>query len=542
MTTALAPSSSSLALLPPDFFGLNGSKKVNAILSLPDPAGFVQSLREDEFYLLVRDIGPSDSMELLGMSTPEQRVALFDFDAWDRDELVPTAFDGWLDILREAGHDLAVETVRSLDPELLVSYLLKSVVAIFDRTEEDAIRDFPGEYEQLLSPDNDFTFMIDPEEADAPAHVRRLLTLLWQGDDYEAARAIIFSARAGLTAEQTELAYGFRAGRLADLGFPDAETAWQLYAPVAPAAVRQRLLEASPVATPVDPALHVALMWSGQPGSFLNAALQEAGSPERFLVDFGFAVNHAAVAAPHGVSQLDPERLAPLAQRVHGTVSLGLEWLSEGQVARAAELIRAGAGPLELHQVGHALAMGLAKRAAPLGRKTRGLLAAEDQALIDALGTRPSPSTQSPGETLSRPFRTLADVAEAERRLAALERLVAAFEGVFGFDRATFDAHVFAGLDPQDKPFITLTSLAATLVAHVALDQAPTFEPLGGGELSAVRDALPALGPRLSALRQRLPGADAALDAGEAALREALGEVQGRVDPRFLEGALLVRA
>ncbi len=536
MTEAIERSSP-LALLPAGFFELSGSKKVNTLLSLEDPAAFIQGLREDEFYFLVHDIGPSDSLELVEMSTPEQRVALIDFDAWEKDELAPGELDNWLDLLWHANPDIAVETVRSLDPELLTTYLMRSVVAIFDRTEEDEIRDASGEYEIVTSPDMDFTFLVDPAESDAVAHLRRLLDLLWRGDGHFG-RSVIFSARSGLLFEQTELAYGFRMARLADLGFPDLEVAWQLFAPVDPDRVK-RTLELGRASG--GSALHVALARSGRPARFLNAALDAAESPEAFLVDFGFMVNRAVVVSPNGMAQLDPERLAPLARRVHATISLGLEWIADGSVSHAAELLRGGAAPLVLHQVGHALAMKLARRATPLAPKVRGLLEPADQALLDGLGTRPGPSYAGRSATVgaieARAFETVAELTDADARLTTVENLFAAFEGAFGFNRAAFEAHA-----PGDPALLTLQTLAATLVAHLLVNEVPSFEPLDGAALTAAAGQLERLDAVVSEWAQRVTGAEVALAVGAAALRDTLGGIRGPVDPRFVVGALRVRA
>ena len=117
------PRSRAMQQLPVDFEKLSGTGKINAILDLPDTSSFVQSLAPDSLYLLMRDIGVEDCLDLLPLTTLEQRRAFIDLDAWRGAELDTVELDSWLSTLSIAGGEqLVVDTVaegtKSLQPDI----------------------------------------------------------------------------------------------------------------------------------------------------------------------------------------------------------------------------------------------------------------------------------------------------------------------------------------------------------------------------------------------------------------------------------------
>ena len=154
-----------LRQLPDNFQRLSGSAKVNAILDLSDPESFIRKLAPDSLYLLLREIGVEDCLDLIPMTTSEQRQAFVDLDVWRGAELDTAELDAWLAILSAAGGEqLVVDTVSDLDPELLVDYILNHAVIVLDRTEEDEIEAYEQHYIHLRTPDQDFVIVLPPTE------------------------------------------------------------------------------------------------------------------------------------------------------------------------------------------------------------------------------------------------------------------------------------------------------------------------------------------------------------------------------------------
>ncbi|MBT9556439.1 MAG: hypothetical protein IV100_10440 [Myxococcales bacterium] len=540
--------------LPPRFHALDGAHKVNAILNLPDVRGFVEALPPDEFYFLVKDIGPMDAVDLIQYSTPEQRVAFFDFDGWDKDILEPSQVDEWLDVLREADRFLPAETLKLLDPEFVSAYLLEFVRAIFDRTEEDEMRVYESDYEFVMTPDLDFTLVIDPGLEDVSAGVRRIITLLYQGDPHNA-RAIMFNCRALLKLEQTELAFQFRQSRLADLGFPTPEDAAALYARIDEAAYAAALSrdaaegDSPYVVPPVSDAggrTHLVLSRVRADDSFLNRVIarldaEDRPNADRFLSDFGSCVNWAVVASPEGVNFDSSGRVEGLASDVHATVGLALEHLSDAEEGRAVALARKAA-PLHLHQLGQQLAVRRAIRARALVRRGGSLFGDDLGAFFRALDLRPRPRFQPPGATLPAPFRTPGELHRADELLDAAEAQLQAFETHLGFDLAAFTSFAFVGLNADDKRFITFETLARTATARVVLGGAPSFDPLTATELEGVRRALLSGGDVLASLPSGVgPALTALFETSLESLSETFAELTPPLDPRFFTGVLLAR-
>jgi hypothetical protein len=323
-----------LQKLPERFHELSGRRKADSILSLKDPAGFIQRLRPDEMYALVADIGVNDALGLIELTSDEQKLTFFDIDCWRGDTLDPGGMDQWLDTLQTIDPQFPIDMVGKLDPEMLCAYLLADTVEIFDRTQEDEINQYEAMYPQLRTRDGDFV-LVQRHDLDTETQNfnRRMLEYLYR-HDLEYARDLITSARSGLRLEQEELALQFRRGRLMDLGFPDPAAAHEMYARINVFELRRQLAEAE-VRRPLDDdsGLALALVQSHVRGSFLSECAQGLEAPEEFVRDFAHCVNRAIVASPEGMALQDATLFAETARRVHATVSLGLEQVTDGDVA-----------------------------------------------------------------------------------------------------------------------------------------------------------------------------------------------------------------
>ena len=534
-----------LARLPRGFHALDGMRKVDAILSLDDPESFVHGLSADVLFLLLHDIGVTDCLELVALTTPEQRLVFADIDCWRGESFQPDRFDEWLDLLTAADHDVVVETVGQADPELLVSYVLEKVVTIFDRTEEDSIQEHEQIYNLLYTPDRDFVLVLPPEATEGDEAVKnlgRLIDLLYRFDPVFA-RAIVMSARIGLPTENVELAAHFRRGRLADLGFPEPGDAHELYAPIRVETVRAQI-EAQP--RPSVPEFGERLAWGlvrrpSREMAFLDACLERAEQVERIGRDIGYCVNRAVVASPEGILLRNVERVQSIADRVRATIGLGLEYLADGEVEVGARLLDA-AWAMQLFQTGHALAADLRRRGRALQSRARGLLPQALEPTLEALEGHPQPQLAlADGRT--QPFRSLAQIHQVGGLLGRQEELCDAFERAFGFTLEQYERHDFTGIGEDDRLFITLETLARTLLAHVAAGRDPSFEPLDPSDLPSVLSRLHELPALAKDLATRVgQGADRVLPAAAASLVEALQglPLDGPLDGRFLSGGLLL--
>lgn len=116
---------------------------LNSLIELPDLASTIQALPARTFAALVRKVGVEDAGELVAIATTEQLVQAFDEDlfvserAGEREALDVGRFVVWLEVLLEAGDEVAADRVAELDEDF-VAHALGGVLLVLD---EDALRD-----------------------------------------------------------------------------------------------------------------------------------------------------------------------------------------------------------------------------------------------------------------------------------------------------------------------------------------------------------------------------------------------------------------
>jgi hypothetical protein len=76
--------------------GLPPEKALARILADSQPAALVHSFPEQDFYLLVNEIGPEDSLPLLSLATHKQWEHMVDLETWQKDRLDLKMVTRWL--------------------------------------------------------------------------------------------------------------------------------------------------------------------------------------------------------------------------------------------------------------------------------------------------------------------------------------------------------------------------------------------------------------------------------------------------------------
>jgi hypothetical protein len=158
-----------------------------------------------------------------------------------------------------------------------------------------------------------------------------------------------------MTSELEELALQFRAGRLADQGFPELVEALTIYARLDPAAFVPGSDKASVSAAPTA---NVPVMPAGG-DSLLQRVMARAHSEELWQ-ELNYLVNCALVA--EGAAFADAEAMQGALQRVYGCLTIALEFLSGSDEARALEIVR-GEYLKRLFQLGWNILRGLQGKA-----------------------------------------------------------------------------------------------------------------------------------------------------------------------------------
>ena len=124
--------------------GLSRTRSLlNSLIELPDLARTIQALPAPAFAALVRKVGVEDAGELVALATTEQLVHAFDEDlfvsdrAGERESLDVGRFVVWLEVLLEAGDEVAANRVADLEEDF-VAHALAGVILVL---EEEALRD-----------------------------------------------------------------------------------------------------------------------------------------------------------------------------------------------------------------------------------------------------------------------------------------------------------------------------------------------------------------------------------------------------------------
>ena len=77
-------------------------KALDRILRDHQPAALVHSFPEQDFYLLVNEIGAEDSLPLLALATNKQWEHIVDLETWQKDHIDIHSVTRWMSLLMEA--------------------------------------------------------------------------------------------------------------------------------------------------------------------------------------------------------------------------------------------------------------------------------------------------------------------------------------------------------------------------------------------------------------------------------------------------------
>jgi len=525
--------------------GPRGYRRIDALLSSDDAAGAIAALSPGEVFELVHEVGFEDAADLIHLATPAQIQGCLDLDGWTKDELDVAPLAPWLNAVMDAGFEKFGEVWGKLDAELR-ALILQRQVKIYD---VNLGEEPPEENEGQIIATVDTFFMIELLGDDASQRlVMRLIDDLYRADA-DLARHTIMSARSELPAELEEQSYRWRSGRLADMGYVDFYDALDLFRPLEPSQVQ--IGEGShDHIIGEDTRLPVAIAEQVMGRSFLARALAAISDPEEAeRLEAGLMVLVNKVLAAGRAKPGKAEVVQRGALYATATLSLGLETLARGDVARATEAL--GSIAVErMFRVGYTVTQKLARLAQALA--PRSITASSPAKELVAALCSPRPLfagiADEPPTPGLRPFESAADLRRAGELLTSLTVRIALVEGL-GVDV------VAAGQAPEPRP--SLDDHVRTALARAVVGGELRGEALSQHELTALRDRgmvdgvlTPAAREAgLAAIRGRLGAAQLTasgpivvrlVDGWLADLEAILGTVQdAEIDPRFVEGVLV---
>jgi hypothetical protein len=443
---------------------LPAGARLEALLEAEDAPALVRSFPAEQLYATIAEVGLADATELVQLASPQQFQSLVDLGAWRNDRLDPRALLEWLRAARGAQPEEGLAKLRGIDLELL-ELMLRELTVIHDleetpepATEGVTIDSADGHYR--------IEFKVEgPEQA-----ALRALLFDLMGENPLAFSRLLEAVRWELPSELEETALRFRWGRLADLGFPDPESAAGLYASV-------------PVRwPPAEPPAETALARIGAPRpDFVQIALDGLNPAERQTAEEELRGVYNAALVSDGADPGDLAAFRSAAERARDTLGLGLEHETGGEPARAADVLR-DIPIRRLFQIGFSLGLRLKHRAdrlasKPLARLDGQWLVWPDLAKVVAAVRKPRPLHAPAVEGAEPvPFRSIREIRETDHQLERAERQQAVFAALLGGTEASA-RRALEGLGPSWPAGGTPAVLSAAL-AQALLEGVPRVAPL----------------------------------------------------------------
>jgi len=204
------------------------------ILDHPRPGELVQSFPEEDFYFLIHDIGPEDSLAILSMASAAQWEYIIDLESWQRDGMDISALTKWFRLLLQANPGRLVEWLLKDKPELFEFYLFKNIEVIVREHDQD-----PSDFGKGFFTFDDVYYMrimddrvdgrLQSQDEKTRDDVLPVLLERLAGFDHIEFQQVLLKARNVIPAEAEEEAYRLRNVRLGEKGFLPFDEAVGVY-------------------------------------------------------------------------------------------------------------------------------------------------------------------------------------------------------------------------------------------------------------------------------------------------------------------------
>lgn len=382
-------------------------ERLEGLLSAPDSQALVRALPAQDLYLLVREIGLSECSGLVARCSGEQLQAFVDLDAWRGDRMDEAVLADWVRSLVQGGCRDVPEVWNTLDQPLRMLALKRLIYVQEIEENEEA----PEPFGAFVMDTPDRCFRVSARDEDQVDVARALLATQMAVEPAWVSQ-LVADADAIFGPEAEELAFRFRCGRLADLGFLDPEEAAVLETPFRTLEEARQAMGLRAVVEAETELPRWMQVRAGE-GLLANALAAIVGEPARARVGCDLVLLCNAALVGRGVDLGDPDAVRGEVARVHDTVSLGLRVLGASEPVAAAGLLARSAARTVYRTAVTALHRPRQRAAALLRHGTR--LGADAEGFLEALAARPA--RQADGSA----FADTAQVEAAESRLAELE-------------------------------------------------------------------------------------------------------------------------
>ena len=238
-----------------EIMALPSEEALDRILDDPQPVALVHSLPATDFYLLVHDIGPDDSLPLLELASDRQWDHIMDLESWQHERMDIDAASRWMDLLLTADPNRFVRWSLDKRLDFIELYLWRNLEVRIREHDQDP-SDFGPDFFSL---DNHYYVRIIDlpvprdetvfNEEHRQGFINKFLQRL---ADYHhlAYQSLLLETAHIIPAETEETALHWRNVRLAEKGFLPFDESVGIYQALKPEAIRVKGLKTK---TPVEP-------------------------------------------------------------------------------------------------------------------------------------------------------------------------------------------------------------------------------------------------------------------------------------------------
>ena len=333
--------------------GLLPKERVDLILGDPDDKKLTRALHPQELYWLFKEIDAPDAMELLALANPQQCLFILDMEIWKGWSLQGDKAVEYLGYILKGSEEHFLELLPHLDFNLLSLLLGRELIVaggIGDlNTDEDRQTDWDHTFDDV--------FLIKFKNPKHAQIIGSFIELVCRFDNALYV-ALMESVSGEIDIESEEECYHIKSGRLADLGFPPLDEAREIYSRINPDTFIpscNKVLEQTGDAT--------TLTKTRLTGSTFLEQLIQLMDSELFRMELNYLINTALVADQAHLA--DTEYMKSVVERVYGYLNISLEFLSQGDEAKGAEILR-GEYLKRLFQLGFSIVLALKFKAEKL--------------------------------------------------------------------------------------------------------------------------------------------------------------------------------
>lgn len=339
---------------------LSPEKALDTVLTHPFPVTLVQSMAEEDLYLLVHTIGLDDALPVLELASNAQWDYFLDMEVWTRDRIHIHQLTEWFARLLQADSDRFTHWIVGEQRNTLEFYLFRNIELHVREYEED-----PSEIGDGFSTEDDVHYIrmrpyptLHKHQQEARDQFLEDLLRRLSVYDYPLYRHLLLGSSGVLGPETEEELLRLRNVRLAEKGLLPFEEAVGVYQPLSvPALLRRRYkpdnaggrtVESYPLPVSVAD----APVGAGRFAQIL-ARIQDETTLQRLQSEFAALCNQVIVADLQQIRER--ESLARVVEKVAGYISIGLEMAEAA--ADGTDPYR-GANLLQFHLLGDIFRVG----------------------------------------------------------------------------------------------------------------------------------------------------------------------------------------